>query len=95
MFEEHRYFVTRDGRLARVYAKDGCGNFPLHGAILNPIGWEQITWKLDGSFNNMEKSDADLIREVSKDEIAKALKSHEENDSYSLIPEILGDEDGK
>ncbi len=39
---------TRDGREARIYATDGEGDFPIHGATLNSGGWCADCWMIDG-----------------------------------------------
>ena len=92
MLPDSVFYSTKDGRLARVYAKDGYGDFPLHGAILNDYGWEPYTWTINGSLKLSAQSDADLLRSLSKDEVAKAVESHKNGDSYSLPKGILDEE---
>lgn len=41
-------YLTRDGRKARVYATDGCGNYRVHGAILINPGWQPELWDVRG-----------------------------------------------
>jgi hypothetical protein len=39
---------TREGREARVYATDGSGEFPVHGAVKYEKGWGLAEWKENG-----------------------------------------------
>ena len=41
-------YRTRNGREVRIYAVDGGGSFPIHGAVLFPEGWLEETWTPDG-----------------------------------------------
>lgn len=43
-------YRTRSGRRGRVYATDGAGTAPIHGAILLGNGWLEITWENNGHF---------------------------------------------
>jgi hypothetical protein len=46
--EMGRVYRTRDGREVRIYAVDGSGAVPVHGAIKNTYGWEPYQWIKDG-----------------------------------------------
>lgn len=54
-------YKTRDGREARVYATDGTGSYPVHGAISAPDGWGLTCWTRHGAFDRAGESDLDLI----------------------------------
>ena len=41
-------YRTRDGREVRIYAVDGCGKHPVHGAYLTEDGWKGYNWAADG-----------------------------------------------
>lgn len=44
-------YRTMNGYEARIYATDGGGSFPLHGAVwLSPDEWLTITWNQQGIF---------------------------------------------
>lgn len=58
-----KFYRTRDGRKARIYATDGSGNYPVHGALLCPDGWMEETWQLDGRNYGGEEKSRDLISE--------------------------------
>ena len=45
MDKKHR---TRDGREVRVYAVDGGGRYPIHGAIKTFNGWINTCWETNG-----------------------------------------------
>lgn len=40
---------TRDGREVRIYATDGTGCQPIHGAIKGGWGWRAYQWEPSGS----------------------------------------------
>jgi len=46
---------TCDGREVRIYATDGGGTYPVHGAIKLDHEWEFETWKLSGSYTDGEQ----------------------------------------
>ncbi len=48
MIELGKQYKTRDGREVRIYAVDGSGSLPVHGAIKNTYGWEPYQWIKDG-----------------------------------------------
>jgi hypothetical protein len=43
-----KQYKTRDGREVRIYATDGGGAYPIHGAIKRPEGWVGATWGSTG-----------------------------------------------
>jgi hypothetical protein len=63
MISKDKTYRTRDGREVRIYATDGCGRFPIHGAVKISAGWLTKNWTLDGHQNPEESwsSDLDLI----------------------------------
>ena len=48
MIDPRKTYRTRDGREVRIYAVDGSGSVPVHGAIKNTYGWEPYQWIKDG-----------------------------------------------
>ena len=48
MIDKSKQYRTRDGREVRIYAVDGSGSMPVHGAIKNNYGWEPYQWIADG-----------------------------------------------
>ena len=48
MIELGRNYRTRDGHEVRIYAVDGRGDWPVHGAVKNEDGWCHTTWRPDG-----------------------------------------------
>lgn len=53
MIEMGKTYQTRDGREVRIYAVDGCGPSPVHGAVNGMAttpgnGWWASTWQTDG-----------------------------------------------
>jgi hypothetical protein len=52
MIELGKKYKTRDGCEVRIYAVDGGGRFPVHGAVKLVDGtWRQEEWTLTGSWN--------------------------------------------
>ena len=52
MIELGKQYKTRDGREIRIYAVDGGGRFPVHGAVkLDDETWRQEEWTPTGSYN--------------------------------------------
>ena len=47
-----KQYRTRDGRKVRIYAVDGYGDYPIHGAILTNVGWIEHSWRKDGGGYN-------------------------------------------
>ena len=46
--------TTRDGSKVRIYAQDGGGKYPMHGAIWANGIWHPRKWKANGRFSNNE-----------------------------------------
>ena len=63
MIDKNKQYRTRDGREVRIYAVDGQGECPIHGAVKNPTGWYPLIWYPDGNFaaTKIEKFGQDLI----------------------------------
>lgn len=60
-FEPGKTYRTRDGREARVYAVDGGGSYPIHGAIKHAGYWCAATWAADGGDARVGASSNDLL----------------------------------
>lgn len=50
MIDKNKTYRTRDGREVRIYAVDGGGGNPVHGAALESSGWHKMSWRQDGSW---------------------------------------------
>ena len=48
MISMDKNYRTKDGKEVRLYAIDGIGLKPVHGAMLYPDGWEPSSWSKDG-----------------------------------------------
>ena len=60
MIDKSKTYRTRDGREVRIYATDGRGEWPVHGAVGNEDGWHIVSWRSDGKWTHGH-STADLI----------------------------------
>lgn len=86
-----KYYRTRDGRKARIYAVDGDGTSEIHGAILHDDGqWHMASWCVDGMWlDDGSTNTSDLVSEwIDKPEV-----------DWSAMPRwaewVAMDEDGK
>ena len=52
-----KQYRTRDGREVRIYAVDGCGDYPIHGAIKKEVGWDVRVWPVTGIHYSYENID--------------------------------------
>jgi hypothetical protein len=64
IIEAGKFYRTRDGRKARIYATDGQSPLSIHGAIALDVGWNTFRWEKNGSYyEGSEESQNDLIAE--------------------------------
>ena len=63
MIDITKLYRTRDGREVRIYATDGRGDYPVHGAIQTITGWEAHIWFKSGKsiFEDDTERSGDLI----------------------------------
>ena len=53
MIDINKQYRTRDGREVRIYATDGGGYWPIHGAMqLSCSGWAPASWDNHGNACN-------------------------------------------
>ena len=63
MIDINKQYRTRDGREVRIYATDGGGPQPVHGAISGLNFWSTANWSKNGSYTVVygQEHDNDLI----------------------------------
>jgi hypothetical protein len=61
MIDKNKQYKTRDGREVRIYATDGRGVFPVHGAIRESNGWYSCNWSQYGKYSEEPDSPSHLI----------------------------------
>ena len=62
MIDPKKTYRTRDGREVRIYAVDGGGEYPVHGAYYyNGNRWYQCSWSETGGVHMSHTTDYDLI----------------------------------
>jgi hypothetical protein len=63
MIDINKKYLTRDGREVRIYATDGGGPQPVHGAISGLNFWSTANWSKNGSYTVVygQEHDNDLI----------------------------------
>jgi hypothetical protein len=55
MIDPSKTYRTRDGREVRIYAVDGYGHYPVHGAYnLGDNDWQACCWTETGCANHRE-----------------------------------------
>jgi len=54
MISMDKKYRTRDGREVRIYATDGGGSHPVHGAIKREEGWVCHAWRSTGCWMHSE-----------------------------------------
>lgn len=57
MFDPTKPVQTRAGREVRIYATDGGGCYPIHGAVKNSEGWEGACWRANGDYRMQYRGD--------------------------------------
>jgi hypothetical protein len=62
MISKDKTYRTRDGREVRIYATDGGGDYPVHGAMLGHDGWQQFMWRANGKsyFDDFDDRPTDI-----------------------------------
>jgi hypothetical protein len=64
MIDMKKKYRTRDGREVRIYATDGDGAYPVHGAVNDLGGWVSVEWTEAGQFWAREHNPTDLVEVV-------------------------------
>jgi hypothetical protein len=61
MIDPKKLYRTRDGREVRIYAVDGGGEYPVHGAHYDGGRWSVCAWKKKGRIFDDGECSLDLI----------------------------------
>jgi len=63
MIDINKKYRTRDGREVRIYATDGGGPCPVHGAVSGLNFWSTASWSKNGSYKLVygQENDWDII----------------------------------
>ena len=66
--EVGKFYKTRDGKKARIYATDGSGKHSIHGAVFFDNSWlshrwTSYTWTDEGIYRNGDTDGLDLVSE--------------------------------
>lgn len=62
MIDKTKQYTTRSGLPARIYATDGEGEYPVHGAVLKDGCWFPCSWTSEGKHVTAQASSFDLIK---------------------------------
>lgn len=64
----HKLYKTASGNPVRIYAVDGSGEYPVHGAIETDDGWESASWTKEGAYRvSKGQSQHDLVEVIADD----------------------------
>ncbi len=89
MIELGKQYRTRDGCDVRIYAVDGGGRFPVHGAVkLNDGTWRQEEWTPTGSYNG-EKDGHSLPNDLDLIEVKPRIRREVWVNVYPEVRECL------
>lgn len=62
--EVGKFYISRDGKKVRIYATDGKGDYPVHGAFYSNGGWDSLELTKYGRYySNGEINSSDIVRE--------------------------------
>jgi len=64
MIDMKKKYRTKDGREVRIYATDGVGHYPVHGAVNNEGDWVSVNWSEAGQFRRRAHNPTDLVEVV-------------------------------
>ena len=64
MIDINKKYRTKDGEEVRIYATDGAGSYPVHGAVKTAGGWYYVVWTNVGSLFKAGRDPADLVEVV-------------------------------
>ena len=94
MIDKNKQYKTRNGLPVRIYATDGGGEYPVHGAVLMHGVWSLEGWTISGSVVIGNESPCDLIEvkpriqrtawvNVYRNGVSGAHKTRESADQYA------------
>ena len=64
MISMDKTYTTRDGNKVRLYALDGGGNYPVHGAFFYNDAWCAQSWTEKGRLSMFDTEDEDDLIEA-------------------------------
>lgn len=74
MIDPNKTYRTRGGRPVRIYATDGAGYKPIHGAVREAEGWRMVGWYRNGyAVAPGHESCGDLIEVTLADELTEQI----------------------
>lgn len=82
MIDPKKKYKTRDGREVRIYAVDGGGHQPIHGAIRDGDAWISTSW-LQGGVGALHINSLIEVRPRIKREVWVNVYRHE--DVFEMI----------
>ena len=83
MIDKDKQYKTRDGSEVRIYATDGGGTRPIHGAVKNQDGWFLVLWRESGELFDGFDSSSDLIEVKQRMKFERWVMVNQNGD-YSL-----------
>ena len=85
--ETTKKYTAYDGREVRVYATDGAGSYPVHGAVKQENGeWYPLKWTEDGRYLADGSEDIKDLIEVVEQKILKGwINIYPNNQIWSIL----------
>lgn len=85
IIEPGKFYKTRDGRKARIYAVDGALPFLIHGATLGSVKWIFCEWTMNGAaWASGEEHPSDIVSEWTEEPQLEKKKM------YSAVSNNMG-----
>lgn len=78
-------YRTRNGRDVRLYATDGGGRWPVHGATFSDGIWKISTWNEEGLILSRIIGDLDLVEVTYAEQLAKQIPWSAIKDGYNAV----------
>ena len=89
MISKDKEYTTKSGFPARVYATDGSGCFPIHGAFCQNGKWIATQWTEDGCYAlNDDYTDYDLIEKPKTIKVSRIVYLDKSTDKIITLSGI-------
>ena len=61
MIDINKRYCTKSGHEVRIYATDGGGDYPVHGAVLEKNYWRILSWDENGNLKSDQGQPYDIV----------------------------------
>lgn len=88
--DKNKKYRTKDDHEVRIYADDGGGEYPIHGAILVNGKWFSSSWHADGRILEDINTQTDLVEVTEHQDLIEEVKRRYK-DGQTLISPMSGE----